>query len=887
MIDKMIRLLVLLTVTMGLARTEMLGAEPLPPRALARIGDHRFYHGPGIECAALSPDGRRVASSASYPDYYHHITAKERNNYDSVIILWDAASGERLRELRVPHAPTKIADLAFSPDGTRLAAAYGISEEKTGVGVFAVETGELLWPPMDFQRTVTHLQFSADSRQLHLSELDGPVSAWDAVSGKQLRLWVSPFEVPPKGAKQGAIDVRGLPSPDGKVIAWYRDSISENGVFREPGELRVHDVATGKLLYQIKLACVPSLNFLTFALDGKRFAADCRDKIIVWETATGKQLAAIKIPDLWQFCLAPNGQQAVICEFSGELYSLHLWDLQTGKPSRKFSPGFVPGALFIPRKQQIFSADGKTLLLAEGRSLRLFDTTTGKEKVGPVFRTSVKPHFFADGRTLFTFCDDARHRWNVSPGKEPALLRQERTKIWEAACLAYSADQRLFLDCAEGRVRVRETATGHIRRELGNYDRHWTTSYSRFSRDAAHVLVEYKRSDDKNPSIFHLYETKTGKALGEFKATGFENSWYCLRDHLIADRLIAWVDHAGNVHLHDAATGKAVRTLRSSRPLPKGGGDDSTDLLFSPDGGQLVVAIYLYDFFKPDGERKTALPLRVFQVSNGREIARFYANPDKKSKAARLSWMASSPDGRLLAVAEDESGIVRLIEIASGKARVEFAGHRHGVRGLSFSSDGRSLASGGEDNVVFLWDVTGARTQATVNTASDNDLAAWWNDLASDDGKRAGGAITGLLRKSEASVAFLQPRLHPAESPDQKWLARLLADLDSDAYQTREAASRELVRLGERAEAALRRAWMNRPSLEMRRRIEDVLNKLEPSPPPPETLRMLRAIEVLEHIGTAQRGVAWKRWPREQPKRGRRARRREHWIAWRNVANRT
>jgi hypothetical protein len=92
--------------------------------------------------------------------------------------------------------------------------------------------------------------------------------------------------------------------------------------------------------------------------------------------------------------------------------------------------------------------------------------------------------------------------------------------------------------------------------------------------------------------------------------------------------------------------------------------------------------------------------------------------------------------------------------------------------------------------------------------------------------------------------------MRPVAASDDKRLTRLIADLDADAFELRQAASSELIRLGERAESAFRHALKNHPSLEARRRIEDVLSKLQPGPPPPEMLRALRAIEVLEHIGT-------------------------------------
>ena len=99
---------------------------------------------------------------------------------------------------------------------------------------------------------------------------------------------------------------------------------------------------------------------------------------------------------------------------------------------------------------------------------------------------------------------------------------------------------------------------------------------------------------------------------------------------------------------------------------------------------------------------------------------------------------------------------------------------------------------------------------------------------------------------------MLKERLRPAESVTAKRLHKLLADLNADEFAVREAATRELEKLGERAEPALSAALKDRPALEVRKRIEELLRRLYGRKLSPERLRELRALRVLEQIGSTE-----------------------------------
>jgi WD40 repeat protein len=811
-----------------------LSAAELPPRAIAQIGSHRFYHGPGIKCAALSPDGTRVASIAEAPRLVDQRQVTERT-----IVLWDAVTGERIREVQSPSGA--LSHVVFSPDGKLLAAICNVAPKRSCAVIFDSATGKVRQQFGEFG-IVVYQEFSRDGKQLHVSELEGAVSAWEVSSGKQQRRWESPL---PLADEQGNFELhrrRGRLALDGKVVIWVRAVLlKQKDWLHGCSGISCFDARTNKLLYKKTLDRKPDALSVSFSSDGKRMAARL-DKLRVWDTDGGKELLAIDVPDLETFTLTPDGRHALICDTQNRV---SLWDLEKGKPLRDISPGFLPIDHNVLQTQPTFSADGKTLILAAGSTLRVFETATGKERIIPGHRSPVMPHFSTDGQTLFTNCEELRCRWDVS-GKDPKLLSQDKRQSWELKRMRISPDGRLFLDYQNGRVRLRDTATGRVLRELEKYDVPADSAW--FSPSASRILIRHAEDDDKRnkpgfKETYRLYDAKTGKATGEFVAEFDRGNPFFSPN----ERLVVWHDEASTVHLHDAVTGKPVRTLQTVEDA-----EDATNLniRFSADSAQLLirpyVSICIIDSEVMFHNHSVMQPARVFDIASGKLVRSLYLDPARTSKGALLTTAAWSPDGRLLALAEEGSGVIRLLEIASGKVRAEFAGHRDGVHGLAFSPDGKTLASGGEDNVVFLWDVTGEQDQK----AARRELPACWTDLTSEDGKRAGAAMASLIRTPDQGITLLRKQLHPAEPLDEKRIAQLLSDLDTRNFPRREAASRELARMGTRVEPALRRALKDAETLEMRRRLESVLKQLEHNELSPETLREVRAIEALEHIAT-------------------------------------
>jgi hypothetical protein len=292
---------------------------------------------------------------------------------------------------------------------------------------------------------------------------------------------------------------------------------------------------------------------------------------------------------------------------------------------------------------------------------------------------------------------------------------------------------------------------------------------------------------------------------------------------------------ASQGELIETATGKSrVKLEGAGRPF-------QNHHAFSPDG-RLVVGLVttlvqevMRTSTKVDGTR-------VWNSTTGKEVVRLPTD--------WVGQYAFTPDARYLATASIEG--IRLWELLTGAVVLKRQAHdsRRGSFGASFASciamapDGRDLATGHPDGTILIWSLT-----PQIAALGADDLPGLWADLASSDATKAYAASWQMARAPGVTLRYLRKRMHPATAAPKEQTGPLLAELDSQDFKKREESVRQLRALSDRADSAIRQALKSNPSLEARLRLEGLLKDLK-APPSGERLGELRAVTVLERIGT-------------------------------------
>jgi RNA polymerase sigma factor (sigma-70 family) len=747
----------------------------------------------------------------------------------------------RLGTFRLRHTDS-VTSLVFTPDSKTVIS----GGQDNAVRVFDVTTGKQrrIFPGSGLPRS-TFAVLSPDGKRLYTTT-DSIIRGWDMVTGKEVR----PF------AREVRAHALAL-SPNGKLLA-SAGAPGEKGP--EPG-LRLWDLAAGKETRRLEpddhlraFAFTPNgravltlggdLNAVAsaygsplrlwevdtgkqlpsptgeqkvmhFALsaDGKSLAIRRGDEpstIRLLEAATGKERRRLRAtPALDCICFSPDGTRLVA---RGHDSTLRLWNAVTGKEVLVVE-GFYP-------RIAAFSPDGKTLAAAERLAIRLWDMATGKERTpvagpsAPITTVALSP----DGKNVAVAEVNLLRVWDWTTGKQLPHLQNRHEITFN--CAAFSPDGKALAAGGFRGLSLWEVASGKVLADVGlPPDTNQEVVALAFAPDGKELAWASRAG------MIHL--RKTPPKAGDLWLRGHEGEVVALA-YSADGKTLASTGRDRRLRLWDATTGKPLRNMEIHPGFFQA---------FSPDGRALAWA---------DWGGKA---LGAWEFHSGRPPRSFADEPGAPRLFSPPTWLAVSPDGKTVAAAGVDH-TVHLWEVATGKERCRFAGHRAPAGPFSFSRDGKLLASASHDGTVLIWDVLGPFSNERPAAAlSDNELERLWHDLGSEDATRAYRALTLLTAASRSFTPWLGERFRPARAPDPQQLARLLADLDSKPFARREKALEELRQLAELAEEALRTALQGNLTLETRRRIERLLADA-PGVPVGKGLRFLRAVEVLEHSDT-------------------------------------
>ena len=771
-------------------RTDVYG-DPLPEGALARMGTIRGRLPGMVYACVFSPDGKTLLAAGG----------------DNAIHVFDAQSRRPLRELRQHNG--SVTCLAFAPDGKLLVSG---SWDDT-LCFWEWPSGKMLRQFAAHKAGTKALAFASTGKFVAWCHIDDQfIRLWDPATGRELRQY--------KGHKKFVTAL--AVSPDGRFVA----SGDSDGV-------QLWDTASGRLLRRHTTPGLEWATSLAFSPDSKWVAIpEDTLKIALYNVATGKivrRFSAQMRGRISGVAFSPDGRTVAA---AARDYSLVLWDTANGKilhrlPGRNYR--WWGGITSLS-----FSPDGRRLAFGEDHCVRVWDIASWRE-VHPLeghANLIYRLQFSQDDKTLVTAADesvDAIQEWDVATGKKLRTLWHE--ELIDKYGFHLSPDHaELTIVQKEGKELVlgcRKTNTGkEIRRVCLPFEEEENTN----DRDIV-ISPDGKIVSGRSRGAFDtllLRKTTDGKSIGSVSV-----KFSCF--HFSPDSQFLACSDSSRVGLFYVPAGRILSTLPLSNQ-----DYEIPSLTFSSDSRLAAVAT-------SNSRGACTRRIDIWETTTGKKRTMVTAG------RTSLEALAFSPDGTLLA-GGDVKGVLHLWSMATGKEFRPLSGHRGRIASLVFSHDGKRLASGSWDTSALIWDIreTAESVRPQPTEVTKDRLEHLWADLAGNDGERVHRA-TWALAACPQFVPWLRERLKPVPPVDPKQLAQWLADLDNDAFAVREKATHELEAKKEAAEATLRSVLAGKPSLEVRRRVEPILKRLEELPPTsPSTLRAYRALEVLEHLCTPE-----------------------------------
>jgi WD40 repeat protein/tetratricopeptide (TPR) repeat protein len=376
---------------------------------------------PGMNTAAVSPDGSRVAA------------ALWKSQWN--VLVWDAVTGDSLAEL---PQQSVVRSLAFAPDSKLLA----IGKEDKMATIWNLETKT----PLAHEVHLDHVwatAFSPDGSRLASATLGGAIKVWDLKFAEE----ATTIPIPKLSALQFAAD--------GKTL-----------LVGTPQATKVIDVPSGREIAELPVGGVKAIAAKVRV--GARLASS--DQALIFDLQSGRQIANLSLPGAGTPGLAwsPNGERLATFRSWKGYKKVHVWDLAT-QQERTFQPEMGCHSVM----SAAFSPDGKWLAAGfQFQLLTVWDTASGKIKLQfnlwPFMMNIVAISVSPDSRWVAVGTDvGAVTIWDIATGKQIADCKGHALPV---RSLSFSPDGGTLATASDDQtVKLWDTITGQERSTLSGH----------------------------------------------------------------------------------------------------------------------------------------------------------------------------------------------------------------------------------------------------------------------------------------------------------------------------------------------------------------------------------------------------------------------------------
>ena len=576
--------------------------------------------------------------------------------------------------------------------------------------------------------------------------------------------------------------------PEGAMMRLGKGEISGNIAYSPDGTRLAVSSSVGIWIYDSQT--LQELNLISghtkvycvsFSPDGQTIASGSNDATVrLWDVETGieKRRFIGHTGGVLSVNFSPDGKTIASGGLDG---FFRLWDIETGieKPtSWRASEGafdWVDNVSFSPDGKTIamstehrffhlsdvengrlrrirriightdrvvslsFSPDGKTVVSgSKDETVRLWDVETGTEKQRFIGHTSsvLSVSFSPDGKTVASAARDGTIRlWDVQTGIEKQRLKDD--SIFPNR-MSFSPDGKTIVNGSwDDIVRLWDVQTGIERQRLIGH----TNSINSVS-----ISPDGKTIAGSDWNGVYLWDVQTG--IEKQRLIGHRH-WVNSVSFSPDGKTIAGGGSNG-VYLWNVQTGVIKQKFTESFT----GGQFSVDSLsFSPDGNSIAGVVTNHGPFVGLGRSYSSIFL--WDIETGIEKQVFGGHIVLGEPTVLLS-VSFSPDGKTIA-SGGRDGTVRMWDVETRVALMwNYTKDAISVDSLSFSPDGKTIASGDWHGTVRMWDAqTGIEIRRFIGHTD------WVVSLSfSPDGKTvASGGRDGTVRMWDVETGIEIRRL--------------------------------------------------------------------------------------------------------------------------------